>query len=860
MRMVFRCCDRLFEHVRGTRNRSCQLAGRFVLGLLALFLLIGNFPQRSAANIIYVTTTEDKIYSTGGCSLIEAIYASNFHASLAIAGYDPETNSPSVIATQCVAGSGDDIIVLPPGQTILMNSWIAVEDQDNATGPTATPRITSNITIQGYGATLEWTGLCYEYAGSVPDQQFPCLNTPRLFSIGPTGQLTLVNIRIKGFSLKAGDGRDGGGGGLAAGGAIYVQGGKLTVQDCEFDSNTAAGGNGGGKGVGDTGGGGGGGGMGGSGGYSGNSPNGFGQYTDSGGGGGGSLGWGADGDFFADGGGGGGTALSAFFNAGGFDCGGAGGTGDSTAGHPTIGEPGKNAFCPGGGGGGGGMGSFGSGDGGSGAYGGGGGGGAEGGGNGGNGGFGGGGGAGWAGAFGGTNGGNGGFGGGGGSAANGYISGSGNAGHGGTFGGSASHTNGGGGAALGGAIFSDTGNVTVENTTFTANSAVGGRKADDSDSVEGTGEGHGGAIFSRDGSLTILDSTIDGNLSSGSGGGVYFYQDPTNPTAAFILRNTIIANSGGSEDAAERQCTMNASVITGGDWRGNLIQNDDPSAPCDYSPGGTEPSGIVTTLDPLLGELQNNGGYTPTMAISEDSPAWNAADAASSTLSDQRGSRRPELGGFDIGAYELCNTDPTVVCSFSVFCLNGEQLTIQVSPPAGGTTTPPPGTTHPCEGSVVPILATPNPGYTFAGWTGNVSLPADASTDVVMLEPQNITANFAACNCVIDVSGYVTVTRGPYVLNLATGRFVQTVTVTNNSALTITGPISLVLDSLSSNASLFNLSGTTDFAFPPVGSPYQDAAGNLGPGQIVTYTLQFTDPTRTGITYNTRVLAGPGAR
>jgi hypothetical protein len=408
---------------------------------------------------------------------------------------------------------------------------------------------------------------------------------------------------------------------------------------------------------------------------------------------------------------------------------------------------------------------------------------------------------------------------------------------------------------LGGAIFSDAGNVTIENSTFTGNDSVGGRTADATDTVAGTGEGHGGAIFSRDGSLTILNSTIAGNLSSGSGGGIYFYQDPTNPTVAFILRNTIVANNGGSDDAAAKQCTLNAAVITGGDWRGNLIQNNDPSNPCDYPSG----SGTVSTEDPLLGPLQNNGGYTPTMAIGENSPAWNTADASTSTVTDQRGSKRPELGGYDIGAYELCSLDPTVTCQPIQLCFF-ESLTITASPSGGGTTSPLPGTTQQCRDSVVSLVALPNLGYTFTGWSGNVSLPANASTVVVMAEPQNVTANFALCSCVVNVSAYVTVTRGALILNVASGQVFQTVTITNTSSATIIGPISLVLDSLSANASLSNATGSLNVLGPP-DSPYINVAGgNLAPGQNTSITLQFADPTRAAISYATRVLAGPGPR
>lgn len=109
--------------------------------------------------------------------------------------------------------------------------------------------------------------------------------------------------------------------------------------------------------------------------------------------------------------------------------------------------------------------------------------------------------------------------------------------------------------------------------------------------------------------------------------------------------------------------------------------------------------------------------------------------------------------------------------------------------------------------------------------------------------------------CASDVSSTVSVVRSGYSYNVVTKRYAQTVTLTNNNSSAITGPISLVLDNLSSNATLFNASGTTACA-APLGSPYLTLSGPLNGGGSATVLLQFTDPTKTGITYTTRVLAG----
>jgi hypothetical protein len=113
--------------------------------------------------------------------------------------------------------------------------------------------------------------------------------------------------------------------------------------------------------------------------------------------------------------------------------------------------------------------------------------------------------------------------------------------------------------------------------------------------------------------------------------------------------------------------------------------------------------------------------------------------------------------------------------------------------------------------------------------------------------------------CASDVSNQVQLTRSGYGYNLVTKRFVQTLTLKNAGGSAITGPISLVLDALSAGATLFSPTGATACA-GPMGSPYVNIDGNLNAGASVSLTLQFTDPTRTGITYATRVLAGPQPR
>ena len=802
----------------------------------------------TGAATIFVTSTQQKISSSGGCSLQEAIWASRLRLSAAIAGYDDAGNA-TVVNTQCAAGTGDDVIVLPSKATLSMTCW--VQDADNFMGPTATPMITSRITIQGYGATLVLAAPDpVQHAYWPCNQSFSLYSLPagvRLFSVNGSGHLELHDVRVTGFLAQGGDGGFGsGGGGLGAGGGVYLQGGALTVFNSTFDDNGAVGGNGGAKGSGDTGGGGGGGGLAGAGG---GEVSCFTTRLFAGGGGGGGA-RGAGGSSVCEiGGGGGGTTFDAPYNDGAFDCGANGGHSSDLGG----GDNGGNATCPGGGGGGGGYGFSGSGDGGQGAYGGGGGGGAGGGGNGGRGGFGGGGGAGFAGAFGGTNGGKGGFGGGGGGAADGYVEGGGNPGSGGHFGGNANARQGGGGGGLGGAIFNDSGTLVVNNSTLYDNYAAHGFGGGyPSTSRGGDGGDAGGAIFSRNGSTTIVNATIAYNQGTGQGSGVVVYEDGA--TTSFVLQNTIIANNNGAN-----ACFWTGNVSHSG--IGNLIMGNGSGA----QPFGSCDDPRVTT-DPQLGLLQDNGGPTYTMAIPLFSSAMSAADISTSIPYDQRYADRPQAGGYDIGAYEICRRFLVGLrlapCSeTSIPPPSTVTLTMQASPATEGTTMPAPGDNVEPLNSVIPIVALPAYGYQFADWSANVTDASNPSTTVVMDSSKTVTANFTYCGCALDVSGSIRVTRGGVTFNPVTGRYAQTVTLTNTSLTTITGPISLVLDTLSSNATLFNATGMTDALEPPAGSPYANVTSSSLPASgSVSFALQFTNPSHAVTTYSTRVLAGPGSR
>ncbi|MDB6172980.1 MAG: putative outer rane adhesin like protein [Chthoniobacteraceae bacterium] len=132
--------------------------------------------------------------------------------------------------------------------------------------------------------------------------------------------------------------------------------------------------------------------------------------------------------------------------------------------------------------------------------------------------------------------------------------------------------------------------------------------------------------------------------------------------------------------------------------------------------------------------------------------------------------------------------------------------------------------------------------------TGSYDIGTPAAASVIITDDVQLPA----------LQGAITVTRSGFVLDRRTNTFVQTDKLTNTSASTIPGPLYLVLDSLSANATLPERAGNI-ISVAPTGSPYVQVvgpAGSLAPGASVSTVLGFANPTRAGITYTTRVLAG----
>lgn len=101
----------------------------------------------------------------------------------------------------------------------------------------------------------------------------------------------------------------------------------------------------------------------------------------------------------------------------------------------------------------------------------------------------------------------------------------------------------------------------------------------------------------------------------------------------------------------------------------------------------------------------------------------------------------------------------------------------------------------------------------------------------------------------------VKATLSGFRLHRATNRYVQTVTLKNEGAAAVDGPVTLLLFGLSPNATLFG--GGKTVAIVPAGTSFVSTAhAGLAAGASVILQLQFTNPTNQGITYDARVRTG----
>ena len=194
--------------------------------------------------------------------------------------------------------------------------------------------------------------------------------------------------------------------------------------------------------------------------------------------------------------------------------------------------------------------------------------------------------------------------------------------------------------------------ATINNSTISANAAL---------------YGSGGVYIGSGSSLTVNQSTISANSSAGSytgtdGGGIQLGDN----TSVVTLSGSIVSgNSSGVAGAADFGLYSSLASDTASITATNSLIGEVDSR---ITVNGTN---NVSSTNPMLGALANNGGPTKTMALLTGSPAIDAGPNPVATFTgnefDQRGAGYARIVGglVDIGAFELQPSSEPIAPSFT---------------------------------------------------------------------------------------------------------------------------------------------------------------------------------------------------
>ncbi len=302
----------------------------------------------------------------------------------------------------------------------------------------------------------------------------------------------------------------------------------------------------------------------------------------------------------------------------------------------------------------------------------------------------------------------------------------------------------GGGAfpeSYGGALY-NVGTGVLRNSTFTGNESSAG-----------------GALMNVvAGAITLVNCTLEGNKAA-VGSAIHSFWSSGTVTMSFctVTRNTFPSGSPALNSPAlygghykMKNCLVGDNFYRGltrsfGDLdsleiEGVVLTDDD-----NYADQGMT---VVNWADVQLGDLEDNGGPTPTLALGVGSLAINAAPDATDwdgnpVTTDQRGLPRPSGAKADIGAFEyqqtaIADTEPPVVDDLEdivIYQTGSAATTWLVTYGATGTdnVTAPEDlefTFDPTSGSAFALGSTPVT-VTATDEAGNVSEPATFYVHVI---------------------------------------------------------------------------------------------------------------------------------
>jgi hypothetical protein len=268
---------------------------------------------------------------------------------------------------------------------------------------------------------------------------------------------------------------------------------------------------------------------------------------------------------------------------------------------------------------------------------------------------------------------------------------------------------------------------------------------------------------------TVASPGADGSVTPTSG--QYFASGATIPVTAtanagFQFNNW--TSTGGSFDsttAASTNFHMPAAATT---VTGNFIP---ATVQVTIT---TSPANLLVSVD--------GGTLTPAPLVETWNQGSSHTIATTSPQSGGTGVQYAFSSWSDGGAISHSITVPSTATTYTASFATQYQLTTAANPSAGGTVSPTSGNYY-NFGTVVPLTATANAGYSFTNWTGNVANSTSPVTTITMTAPQSVTANFTLIIVASPTTTSVSSNNNPSFTTAPGNSVTFTATVTSNTTV-----------------------------------------------------------------------------
>ena len=295
-----------------------------------------------------------------------------------------------------------------------------------------------------------------------------------------------------------------------------------------------------------------------------------------------------------------------------------------------------------------------------------------------------------------------------------------------------------------GGMFNSLSNPSLTDVAFSANSAVayGGGMMNvyfsipsltNVSFVENNAGKSGGGMINDYSSPLLVNVTFSSNHSVNEGGGLFnnYSSNPSLRNVTFTGNSAGSSNFGGAIYNFRSSPTLTNAIVWGNTPEQDQIYNGEAASMAitysDIQGSGYTDTGNIN-IDPFLGGLADNGGFTQTHSLSAGSAAIDAGDPFNCPATDQRGF----LGSID------GDGDGTAVCDMGAYEV-GYRLTVDVFGKGKVAISPDKSDYQP--GETVTLKATENIDWAFTGWSGDAIEETNPLT-ITILGHTGITANF----------------------------------------------------------------------------------------------------------------------